>query len=136
MIGPDRLEWSVRRLILATWMRPVGLQAAAAPPAAATSPSAPGGAQGMAGFAMIFGFLWFLLTLPLLPLVLALRMMGVTRWTIEARARPWGRMAPPVVLLYEVERKGDCDAAIRELAAALERGDGAPVVHGADRVAP
>ncbi len=99
-----------------------------------TSPLAPAGTPGYAGFAIVFGVLWCLLTLPILPLVLFLRRVGVCSWTIEARARPWGRRGPPMLLVYSVKGKERSETTLRELAAALERGEGAPTIPGAERL--
>ena len=76
----------------------------------------------------------FVLALPFLPVVLLLRHTGVLRWTIEARAHPWGRRGgPPVVLRYAVP-DDRLDAALDELMTALARGDGAPVLRDAERL--
>jgi hypothetical protein len=45
-----------------------------------------------------------------------------------------GQALSPIVLAYEVRGKEEAEYALRDLAAALERGDGAPVVPGAERV--
>jgi hypothetical protein len=78
------------------------------------------------------GALLSLLLLPLLPLVLVLRYMRIVRWTIEARAYPWGRRYPPVVLSYAIRGHDEAMRAVEDLANALERGDGAPVLAGAE----
>lgn len=134
VVGPDGLEWRIRRLILPGWMRPIGLWAAAAPYYETTSLSAPRGGSGYAGPAIVFGLLWCLLALPLLPLVLLLRKLGFSAWTVEAHARPWGRRGPPMVLLYQVTGRENAEVVLRGLAAALERGEGAPVIPGAERI--
>ena len=72
--------------------------------------------------------------LPFLPLVLLLRALRLLPWTIEARTYPWGKRFPPVVHAYEVRGREEADRAVRDLADGLARGDGAPVVPGAERV--
>jgi hypothetical protein len=74
------------------------------------------------------------LALPFLPLVLLLRVLHVLPWTVEARTYPWGRRNPPIVLAYEVRGRDEAAAAIAELAAALARGSGGPVLPGCERV--
>jgi hypothetical protein len=80
------------------------------------------------------GFVLLPVALPFLPLVLLLRVLRLLPWTLEARTYPWGRRVPPVVLEYEVRGREEAELALRELAARLARGDGAPVVPGAERV--
>ena len=72
--------------------------------------------------------------LPFLPLVLLLRWLRLLPWTIEARTYPWGKKFPPIVHAYEVRGRDEARRAMRDPAAALERGDGAPAVPGTERV--
>jgi len=72
------------------------------------------------------GALLMLVLLPFLPLVLALRYARVLRWTVEARAHPWGRRYPPVVLSYAVRGNREAGEAVGELADALARGEASP----------
>jgi len=131
--APDGLTWRLRRLVVPMWMRPIT-------PASATieyAEAARSGAMGAgryAGPAVLFGLIWSVAALPLLPGVLALRRLGVVPWTVEAKARPWGRRGPPIVLLYSVRRPAAVADVLDSLARALERGDGAPLVEGAERV--
>ena len=55
-------------------------------------------------------------------------------WTVEARTYPWGRRFPPIVLSYEIRGHEDALRALEELVAALARGDGAPVIAGAESI--
>jgi hypothetical protein len=71
------------------------------------------------------------LALPFVPLVLLLRTLRVLPWTLEARTYPWGRRRPPIVFAYEVRGGEEATAAIAELAAALARGSGSPVLPAA-----
>ena len=129
------LTWRVKRLVLPLWMRPVGPSRAAQPSIQSSrGRTLPGGHAGFAGPAMLSSLLWCLLTLPLLPVVLLLRKLRLAPWTLEALARPWGLHGPPVVLRYEVRGNMEARRALQELAEALERGDGAPVVRGAERI--
>jgi hypothetical protein len=135
--GPDGLEWTVKRLLL-----PVGMQA----PGLAdiigkgTLPAAPNkqaprlATVGVTGPGPFGGVFIFLLGLPLIPFVLALRALRWLPWTIEAKTYPWGRRVPPVILHYEIDGRAEADRAIADLVAGLMRGDGAPVVAGALRV--
>ncbi|MGZ4418956.1 MAG: hypothetical protein ACXVRV_12385 [Gaiellaceae bacterium] len=127
--APNNLEWVVKRQVLADWMRPVGISANA--PLHGDSYNA---RSGVGGVAVVFGLVWMVLTLPLLPFVLLLRSKGVTPWTITAVARPWGRRGPPMFLRYHVRGSEAADKAGSDLVAKLERGDGAPEVVGAERI--
>lgn len=80
------------------------------------------------------GFLLVPLALPFLPIVLLLRWRRLLPWTVEARAYPWGRRFPPIVFSYEIRGYADAGLAVHDLAAALERGEGAPVIPGADAI--
>jgi hypothetical protein len=57
-------------------------------PDASTAPTGP----------VPLGFLLVPLMLPLVPVVLLLRRLRLLPRTIEARAHPWGRRYPPIVL--------------------------------------
>jgi hypothetical protein len=122
--GPDGLEWLVRRLVLPLAMRPhpPSEQLALAHPANEVAAALP------------LGYVLVPLVLPFLPVVLLLRALRVLPWTLEARTYPWGRRFPPMVLAYQVRGREEAEAACREIAAGLARGDGAPVVPGAERV--
>jgi hypothetical protein len=122
--GPDGLEWTVRRLLLPAAMRPhrtsemmdlshPGHEVAAALPL---------------GF-IIVPVLW-----PFFPVVLLLRVLRLLPWTIEARTHPWGKRFPPIVFAYEVRGREETERSLKDLAAALERGDGAPIIRGAQCV--
>jgi len=80
------------------------------------------------------GFLLALPLLPFVPLIVLLRSRGRMPWTLEARTYPWGRRYPPVVLRYEVRAREHAGWALDQLVDGLERGDGAPVLIGAERV--
>ena len=64
----------------------------------------------------------------------SIRSRGRIPWLLEARTYPWGRRYPPVVLRYEVRAHEYADWAIDQLVDGLERGDGAPVLLGAERI--
>jgi hypothetical protein len=137
LTGPDGLEWTLKRLLL-----PVGMQAPGLADIigkgtfpASPNPQAPRLAiVGVTGPGPFGGVFVFLFGLPLLPLVLLLRALRWLPWTIEAKARPWGRGVPPIVHHYEIRGRVEADRALGDLAAALLRGDGAPVIAGALRV--
>ena len=123
VVGPTDLRWQVRRLILPSAMRPH-------PPSEILALADP--ATGWTPLPL--GMLLAGLALPFLPLILLLRSLRVLPWTVEARTYPWGRHHPPIVLAYEVRGREEAAAAIAELAAALARGSGGPVLHGCERV--
>jgi hypothetical protein len=121
VVGPDGLHWTVKRLMV-----PVGMRVAmsevlddAAPRRYAPTP---------------LGFVLMLPLLPFLPLIVLLRTRGRIPWLLEARTYPWGRRYPPVVLRYEVRQHDYADWALDQLVDGLERGDGAPVLLGAERI--
>jgi hypothetical protein len=137
--APNGLRWTVKRLIVPTGMRPLtrtDMLDAAAPrrtnvdgmsrqvPDAVLAPTGP----------LPLGFLLFPLMLPLLPLVLLLRRVRWLPWTIEARTHPWGRRYPPVVLSYAIRGGVETRRAFGQLVEALERGEGAPVIAGAEKL--
>jgi hypothetical protein len=123
VVGPTDLRWQVRRLMLPSAMRPH-------PPSEILALADP--ATGWTPLPL--GVLLALLALPFMPLVLLLRSLRVLPWTVEARAYPWGRRRPPIVLAYEVRGRAEATAALAELAVALARGSGGPVLPGCERV--
>jgi hypothetical protein len=122
--GPDGLEWTVRRLLLPSAMRPYT-------PSAMIDLSHPN--RETTG-ALPLGFVVVPILLPFLPLVLLGRALRLLPWTIEARTYPWGKRFPAIVLAYEIRGREETKLALKHLAAALERGDGGPAVQGAERV--
>jgi hypothetical protein len=135
--GPDKLEWTVRRLIVPNGMRPMSrtdILDAATPRRTSVdgvSGSVPDASVGVTG-PLPLGALFSLVLLPLVPLVLVLRYARLVRWTVEARAYPWGRRYPPVVLAYAIRGHEEASGAVDDLAEALARGDGAPTLPGAE----
>jgi hypothetical protein len=129
--GPDGLKWTVKRLVVPHAMRPMSrmdVLEAATPRrthVAGVSGSIPDAVMGPTG-PLPLGALLSLAMLPFLPLVLALRYARLVRWTVEARANPWGRRYPPIVLSYAVRGHQEARRAVDELADALARGDGSP----------
>jgi hypothetical protein len=122
--GPDGLEWTVRRLVLPFAMRPhLGSEMMDLSPP-----------EHEVAAALPLGFVVVPILLPFLPVVLLFRVLRLLPWTIEARTYPWGRRFPPIVFAYEVRGRDETELCLKELAAALERGDGAPIVRGAERV--
>jgi len=122
--APGGMSWTVKRLVVPVGMRPVG-------------PSAAMGMQEGSQFAlpqMLLGAVFFVVMLPFLPIVLGLRALRVTPWTIEATSRPWGRRGPPVVMHWEIRGKHEADAAVASICEQFEQGAGAPAVAGAERV--
>jgi hypothetical protein len=132
--APNNLEWTVKRQLLPDWMRPLGIEAASRQHMRGTADGLMGGNSGWNGLAVLFGLLWTIVTLPLLPIVLLLRRRGLLPWTITAVTRPWGRRGPATLLRYHVRGKDETDAALEHLVARLQAGDGAPVLPGADRL--
>lgn len=139
-MGPSGLRWTVKRLIVPTGFLPLtrtDMLDAAAPRRTVVDgmsrqvPDAVGAWTGP----LPLGFLFFPLVLPLLPIVLLLRRLRVLPWTIEARAHPWGRRYPPIVLTYVVRGGHETRIAFQQLLDGLARGDGAPVVTGAQSLA-
>jgi hypothetical protein len=121
VVGPDGLHWTVKRLMV-----PVGMRMAMTEIVEDVTPrrSVPGP----------FGLLLMLPLLPFVPLIVLLRTRGRLPWLLEARTYPWGRRYPPVVLRYEVREHDYADWALDQLVDGLERGDGAPVLLGAERI--
>jgi hypothetical protein len=137
--GPTGLRWTVKRLIVPTGFRPLtrtDMLHAAIPGRTVVDgmarqvPDAVGGWTGPLPLA----FLLFPLVLPLVPVALLLRRLRVLPWTIEARAYPWGRRYPPIVLTYAVRGDVETRTAFRQLLEALARGDGAPVIAGTEKL--
>ena len=122
--GPDGLEWTVRRLLLPFAMRPhLGSEM--------MDLSHP---DSEVAAALPLGVVVVPVLLPFLPVVLLCRVLRLLPWTIEARTYPWGRRFPPIVFAYEVRGRDATERSLKDLAAALERGDGAPTVFDANRV--
>jgi hypothetical protein len=132
--APNNLEWKVKRQLLSDWMRPLGIEAASRQHMSGTADGLMGGSSGWNGLAVLFGLLWTVVTLPLLPIVLLLRRRGLIPWTITAITRPWGRRGPATMLRYHVRGKEEADAALEHLVTRLQAGDGAPVLPGAERL--
>jgi hypothetical protein len=137
VVAPDGLRWTVKRLIVPTGMRPLTrteMLDAAAPRRTVVEgmsrqvPDAVGAATGPLPLA----FLLVPLALPLVPFALLLRRARMVPWTIEARTYPWGRRFPPIVLTYAVRGGDETRRAFEQLVEALARGDGAPVIDGAE----
>ena len=133
------LRWSVKRLIVPNAMRPLSrydLLDAAAPRRTTVDgmssrvPDAMGASTGP----LPLGFLFTLAMLPLVPIVLVLRALRLLPWTIEARAYPWGKRYPPVVLAYAVRGRAESARALDALTEALGRGEGSPAIAGAERI--
>jgi hypothetical protein len=137
--APNGLRWTVKRLILPTGMRPLtrtDMLDVATPRRTAVDgvsrqvPDAYGAWTGP----LPLGFLLVPLVLPLVPLVLLLRRMRWLPWTVEARAHPWGRRYPPVVLTYAIRGGEESRRALGQLVEALARGEGAPRIDGAEKL--
>src|ERR1041385_386687 len=137
--SPDGLEWRVKRLVIPKAFLPPTrheLLDLASPPRtivegmdrrvqdAARAPTGP----------IPLGFLLTPLAPPFLPPVLLFRRLRWMPWTVEARAYPWGRRFPPIVHAYAIRGGEESQAAVAELAEALTRGDGAPVLHNAEYI--
>jgi hypothetical protein len=122
--GPTGLTWTVRRRLFSVGMLPHSSKAAL------------GSADLFfeSGVPPVAGVFLLPFVLPFLPLVLVLRMLRLLPWTIEARTYPWGKKLPPIVHAYEVRGKEEAERAMRDLAAGLASGDGAPDIPGTERV--
>jgi hypothetical protein len=140
VVGPDGLRWTVKRLIVPTGMRALSrteLLDAASPRRTVVegmSRQVPDAVNAGTG-PLPLGFLLVPFALPLVPLALVLRYLRLLPWTIEARTYPWGRRYPPILLSYAVRGGDETRRVLRQVAEALARGDGAPVIDGADRFA-
>ena len=138
--APNGLRWKVKRLIVPTGLRPLtreDMLGAATPRRTAvegTSGQVPDAFGAWTG-PLPLGFLLVPLVLPLVPLALLLRRVRWLSWTIEARTYPWGRRYPPVVLTYAIRGGEESRRAFGQLVEALARGDGAPVIDGAEKFA-
>lgn len=136
---PGGLQWTVKRLVIPVGMHPLGPTDVldAATPRRMVVDSVPGrlpdAIHGVTG-PLPLGFLLVPLMLPFLPIVLLCRRFRLLPWTIEARARPWGRRFPPIVLSYVIRGGDESIRALEELAEALARGDRAPVIAGAEKI--
>ena len=137
VVSPSGLRWTVKRLVVPTGIRPLTraeLLQVATPGRTVVEgvdrrlPDATGGWTGPYPLA----FLFLPLMLPLVPFALLLRRLRLLPWTIEARTYPWGRRYPPIVFSYAVRGREEVVRAIDELAAALERGEGRPVLRGGE----
>jgi hypothetical protein len=137
--SPTGLRWTVRRLVVPTGFRPLNgseMLDAAAPRRTAVAgmsrqvPDAVGGPTGP----VPLGFLLFPIVLPLVPVAVLLRRLRLLPWTLEARAYPWGRRFPPIVLTYAVRGGDESRAAFRQLLEALAHGDEGPVLAGAEKL--
>jgi len=137
--APNGLRWTVKRLIVPTGMRPLtrtDMLDVATPRRTVVDgvsrqvPDAYGAWTGP----LPLGFLLVPLVLPLVPLVLLLRRMRLLPWTIEARAHPWGRRYPPIVLSYAIRGGDESRRAFDQLVEALANGDGSPVIDGAEKL--
>jgi hypothetical protein len=137
--GPSGLQWTVKRLVIPVGMHPLGPTDVldAATPRRTVVDGVPGrlpdAIHGVTG-PLPLGFLLLPVMLPFLPIILLCRRVRLLPWTIEARAHPWGRRFPPIVLSYEIRGRDESIRALEQLAEALARGDGAPVVTGAEKI--
>jgi hypothetical protein len=139
VVAPNDLRWTVKRLIVPTGLRPLSgtdMLDAATPRRTVVHgisqqvPDAMGAWTGP----LPLGFLFLPLVLPLVPLLLLLRRLRWLPWTIEARTYPWGRRYPPVVLTYAIRGGEESIRAFGQLLEALARGEGAPVIDGAEKL--
>jgi hypothetical protein len=136
--APNGLRWKVKRLIVPTGLRPLTrteMLDAASPRRTVVEgmsrqvPDAMGGPTGP----LPLGILLVPFALPLVPVALLMRRLRVLPWTIKARTYPWGRRYPPIVLTYGVRGGTETRRAFEQLVAALARGDGGPVLDGAEK---
>lgn len=134
---PDRLDWTVKRLIVPNAFRPLSrtdILDAATPRRThvdGVSGSVPDAFSGVTGPLPLTALL-SLLMLPVVPLVLVLRYARIVRWTVEARTYPWGRRYPPIVLSVLVRGNRESSAAVEQIADALARGEASPRLTGAE----
>ena len=139
VVGPSGLHWTIKRLIVPTGLRPMtrtDMLDAAAPRRTVVegmSRQVPDAAMGPTG-PVPLGFFLVPLALPLVPLALLLRRVRLLPWTIEARTYPWGRRYPPVVLTYAIRGGEESLRAVGQLVEALARGEGSPVIGGAEKI--
>lgn len=138
--APNGLRWKVKRLIVPTGMRPLtrtDMLDVATPRRTVVhgmSRQIPDATSAWTG-PLPLGFLLVPLVLPLVPVVLLMRRLRWLPWTIEARAYPWGRRFPPIVLTYAVLGGEETRRAFDQLVDALARGDGSPRLDGAEKLA-
>ena len=123
VVGPSGLEWRISIVRIPTTVKPH-------PPSEMLAHADP--AYGWTPLPA--GIVLAVVVLPFLPLIALLRAAGLIRWEVEARTYPWGRRHPPIVFRYAVRGREQAVAAVAELAAALARGSGAPVLQSAERV--
>jgi hypothetical protein len=83
----------------------------------------------------VIGLLLAVLVTPFMPIIIALRLARITKWTLEASARPWGRRGPRQVMRWEVKGWAESDMALQLLVDGFKKGDGAPDVPFGERVA-
>ncbi|MGH3054577.1 MAG: hypothetical protein ACRDL7_06320 [Gaiellaceae bacterium] len=139
VVGPSGLRWTVKRLIVPTGMRSMtrtDMLDAAAPRRTVVegmSRQVPDAVSGPTG-PVPLGFLLVPLALPLVPLVLLLRRVRLLPWTIEARTYPWGRRYPPISLTYAISGGEESRRGFGQLVEALARGEGSPVIDGAEKI--
>lgn len=136
---PSGLTWTVKRLVVPVGMRPlspIDMLDSATPrrTVVAGAPARVQDAVGAPSGPLPLGFLLFPLALPFVPIVLLLRWRRLLPWTVEARTYPWGRRFPPTVLSYELRGGAESRRAVDDLAEALTRGEGAPVLAGAEAI--
>jgi len=137
--SPNGMQWTVKCLVIPLGMRPIdriSVLDAATPRRTFVDgmpnrlPDAFSAWTGPLPLAVLF----LPLTLPLLPVVLLLRRLRLLPWTVEARTYPWGRRYPPIVFSYAVRGKEEALQVVDQLVEALARGDGAPVIPGAENI--
>jgi hypothetical protein len=139
VVAPDGLRWTVKRLIVPTGMRPLTrteMLDVASPRRTVVhgmSRQIPDATSAWTG-PVPLGFLLVPLVLPLVPIALLLRRWRVLPWTIEARAHPWGRRYPPIVLTYAIHGGEESRRGFAQLVEALARGEGSPRIDGAEKV--
>ena len=136
--APDGLRWTVKRLIVPTGMRPLtrtDMLDVATPRRTVVdgfSSQVPDAYSALTG-PLPLGFLLFPVVLPLVPFALLLRRARLLPWTIEARAFPWGRRYPPIVLTYAIHGGDESRRAFAQLVEALARGE-TPAIDGAEKI--
>lgn len=137
--APNGLRWKVKRLILPTGMRPLtrtDMLDVATPRRTVVhgvSRQIPDATSAWTG-PLPLGFLFVPLMLPFVPFALLFRRLRWLPWTIEARTYPWGRRYPPVVLTYAIRGGEETRSAFDQLVEALARGEGSPVIDGAEKL--
>lgn len=112
----DNLDWTVKRLMVV--QRPLSPEQAMA----SYGPRGGRASSGLAGprenptplAAVIIDLLLFVVSLALLPPLVALRRAGVLSYTIQARCRPWGRKGPPTVMRWKVKGHAESHRAFQQ----------------------